>query len=286
MEHYEKIAFVLDIIAENFVLQPTLAELASALCMSETQLRTLFTDWSGVETQTFLKRITVDFGRQCLKKSPQVLSVSGAPSRRGPIRMNNLVVSIDFLSGAECKSGGAGLEIEYGCHSTQFGSVLIGLSGRGVIWMAFVDSGTSSTAVNAMRQRLKKANYRENAEATQDIVRHIFFKEGCSTSDARPISVCLVGTPFQRHVWEALLVIPEGACTTYRKIADAIDRPNAHRAVGTAVGANPIAYLIPCHRVIRKDGLLGGYRWGEGRKLAILGIERIRMHYADYGTHS
>ncbi|MBX2823249.1 MAG: methylated-DNA--[protein]-cysteine S-methyltransferase [Gammaproteobacteria bacterium] len=269
MDHYHRIAASLDYLAEHYREQPSLGDLAGHANMSEHHFQRVFTRWAGISPKKFLQAITLEHARASLDASNSVLDVSLETGMSGPSRLHDLFISVEALSPGEYKQRGKGLDINYGFHDSHFGRVLLAESARGLVAMHFVEPGTEELILSQVQMRLPQANYFDNSALTQTTADTLFGQK-----HHRQINLLLSGSPFQIQVWRALLAIPEGECTTYSRLARAIRRDNAHRAVANAVGANPVAWLIPCHRVIRESGLLGGYRWGTGRKLALLGSER------------
>lgn len=249
-------------IREHRLDQPTLAELSEIAGMSESHLQRVFQRWSGVSPKRFLQFLTADAARDMLRSDATVLDTSYEVGLSGPGRLHDLMVSVDAMTPGEIKAGGSGLTIHYGVHDSPFGDVFIAHTQRGICSINFIpEQGLSRLAID-----FPNATRVEDVTVTQPIAEAVFgglHPEGS-------LSVLVKGTNFQVKVWEALLNIPDGHTTTYGSIADAIGRPKAVRAIGSAVGRNPIGYLIPCHRVLRSDGGLGGYCWGESRKSAIL----------------
>jgi AraC family transcriptional regulator of adaptative response/methylated-DNA-[protein]-cysteine methyltransferase len=210
-----------------------------------------------------------------LRDSASVLATSLEVGLSGPGRLHDLMVKVEAVTPGEFKAGGDGLIIRYGLHETPFGDCLMGVTGRGICHLAFIDDGLLDEAVMELKEGWPKATVVEDAAASRPAVEQIF-GERCRDG-AEPLALLLRGTNFQLKVWQALLKIPEGALVSYRHLAEQLGTPTASRAVGNAVGRNPIAYLIPCHRVLRGNGELGGYRWGTERKKALLGCELARI---------
>lgn len=273
MDNYSRIADSLTWLAEHYLEQPTLAELAARAQLSESHFQKVFTQWAGVSPKKFLQCLTLDHARKALDSSESVFDASLSAGLSGPSRLHDLFVTIDAVSPGEYKNGGAGLEIDYAWHETPFGPALLMLSHRGVTTLSFQQNKSRDVDLHNAIARLPNAQYRNNPHTTRGYVDKIFQPSHKRDSE---LPLLLAGTEFQLLVWRALIEIPEGACATYSQVAQGIGRVRAHRAVGTAIGKNPIAYLIPCHRVIQQTGLLGNYRWGVGRKLGLLGLERLR----------
>lgn len=277
---YQRIQHALQYLAANYRSQPDLAELASEVHLSEAHFQKMFKRWAGVSPKQFLQYLTVEHAQRCLREDMSVLETTYDSGLSAPARLNELFVRMESVTPAEYKNNGAGIEIDYGFHSTPFGDCLIGVSQRGVTGLAFTGSGDEDNrdaALNSMMKRLAGASYTHNPDHTASFCELIFTAPE-KPSSAQTLSVLVNGTAFQVRVWEALLRIPAGGRSSYRQLAEMAGNPAASRAVGTAVGNNPVAVLIPCHRVIREDGMLGGYHWGLERKLALLGVESLQRH--------
>jgi len=257
----------------NAHARPSLAEVAESVGLSEFHFQRLFTRWAGVSPKRFLQFQTLEHAKQLLSEPRSLLDVTYEAGLSSPGRLHDLFVTIDAVTPGEYKRGGEGLRIEFGVHETPFGDCLIATTERGLCGLSFIGAGDDP--YDDLRARWPNAMLVERPDTTQGIAALIF---GTSAPDigAPPIRLHVRGTNFQLKVWEALLRIPPGGVSTYEQIAAAIGAPTASRAVGTAVGANPVAYLIPCHRVIRKTGAFGNYRWGAARKRAMLGWEAAR----------
>ncbi len=268
---YQRIETALNFVAENYQQQPSLAEIAAVVHLSEHHFQRLFQRWAGVTPKQFLQYLTLQHASECLAAGLSTLETTYEVGLGAPARLGELFIRLEALTPGEYKTGGANLTIDFGFHQTPFGECLIGLTERGVCGLHFILPDSSREAVLAeFTARLPHATYQQNQTATAATIKQIF-----STTVPVNLSLLVGGTPFQLKVWEALLRIPQGQRVSYQQLAQAIDKPAAMRAVGTAVGRNPVALLIPCHRVIRGDGQLGGYRWGLGRKLAVQGWESV-----------
>jgi AraC family transcriptional regulator of adaptative response/methylated-DNA-[protein]-cysteine methyltransferase len=247
--------------------QPDLAALARHLYLSEAHLQRLFTRWAGISPKRFLQSLTLADARARLAATRDmpcdVLSLSLDSGLSSPGRLHDLFVTLDAMSPGEAKSGGLGLTIHYGVHPTPFGPALIARSARGVCRLHFMQAGEDAAAM--LRIDWPRATLRDDPATTVPVIAAMFRN---AQPDA-PLTLWLKGSNFQFQVWRALLAIPSGGLTTYRTLAERIGQPDAARAVGNAIAANPIACLIPCHRVIRANGTSGGYRWGAVRKAAI-----------------
>jgi AraC family transcriptional regulator of adaptative response/methylated-DNA-[protein]-cysteine methyltransferase len=251
--------------------QPEIDEIAEAAGVTATELHHLFRRWAGLTPKAFLQALTLDSARQLLRDSASVLDASYEVGLSGPGRLHDLFVTHEAMSPGEWKSGGEGLTISYGFHPSPFGSALVMASERGLCGLAFADPGKDKAALADMRRRWPKAKYVEDAARTAPVAQRIFDRKLWRPD--RPLRVVLIGTDFEVRVWETLLRIPMGRATTYSNIAGSIGAPKAARAVGAAVGKNPVCFVVPCHRVIGKSGELTGYHWGLTRKRAMLGWE-------------
>ncbi|NRG16694.1 methylated-DNA--[protein]-cysteine S-methyltransferase [Rhizobiales bacterium] len=268
---YEVVRRTLQAITENWREQPSLEELAHDLDLQPIQLQRVFSRWAGITPKQFLQAITLDHARALLKDSASVLDASLEVGLSGPARLHDLFVTHEAMTPGVYRAKGAGLTISYGFHPSPFGQVLVMATEMGLAGLAFSDPGEEEAALEDMTSRWPKAEYVEDRAATAPYVRRIFNREEWSPD--QPLKVVLIGTDFEIRVWETLLRIPLGRATTYSDIAERLGKPTAARAVGTAVGKNPISFVVPCHRVIGRSGSLCGYHWGLTRKRAILGWE-------------
>jgi AraC family transcriptional regulator of adaptative response/methylated-DNA-[protein]-cysteine methyltransferase len=264
---YHRIAAAIDYIRTRSTGQPSLQEVSEAVGSSEFHLQRLFTRWAGISPKRFLQLLTLQHAKQLLQDSENLLSTTYETGLSSPGRLHDLFVTLEAVTPGEFKSRGQGLVIHYGFHDTLFGECLLGETSRGICFLEFVAGDTHSEKLARLRDRWHEAAFVEDQAGTRARVDAIFSRRGETPTS---LNLLVKGTNFQVQVWQALLRIPRGSVTSYAKIADWIGRPNANRAVGSAVGANPIAWLIPCHRVLRADGNLGGYHWGETRKCACL----------------
>ncbi len=267
---YQRMADTLDWLSRHFHEQPSLAEIASRAGASPYHFQRLFSRWVGLSPKKYVQFLTLERARACLDASDSVLGAAFAAGLSGPGRLHDLFVSIESVTPGEYKRGGAGLVIRHAVHDSPFGPCLLMHTERGICGLAFLDKGDDGRTLAEMAARWPNAHLVADAGPGAELAARVFSRPG--TGD-EPLTVLLHGTPFQIQVWQALLRIPPGAVASYQSLANYVGKPNASRAVGTASGANPISYLIPCHRVIRKSGALGGYRWGLGRKLAMLSQE-------------
>lgn len=268
---YTLVAQAIAYLEEHFQSQPSLDDLAAHLHVSPFHLQRVFTRWAGISPKRFLQFLTVDYAKALLDESRSVLDAAYEAGLSGPGRLHDLFVTLEAVTPGEFKNQGAGLEIVYGRHDTPFGECLLAATPRGICALNFLNGGGWEAAVDQLRQDWPAATLREDAQATAPLVAQIFGVERDQT--VPPLRLWVKGTNFQVQVWSALLRIPPGAVWTYGDVARAIDQPKAARAVGSALRANPVAYLIPCHRVIRAGGVVRDYRWGATRKKAMLGWE-------------
>jgi AraC family transcriptional regulator of adaptative response/methylated-DNA-[protein]-cysteine methyltransferase len=269
---YERIARAIEYLRRHAAEQPDLAAMARHLHLSEHHFQRLFTRWAGVSPKRFLQYLTVEDAKARLASPVSVLDLAGAVGLSGPGRLHDLFVTLEALSPGEYKSGGAGLAIRYGVHDSPFGPALVAASARGVCGLHFLDGDGTATA--PLRASWPQATLREDRAGTAPLAGRIFAP--LASRPSAPLALLVRGSNFQLKVWRALLELPPGALSTYGAIAKRIRAPTAARAVGSAIGANPIAWLIPCHRVIRESGALSQYRWGVERKAAMLGWEAAR----------
>jgi AraC family transcriptional regulator of adaptative response/methylated-DNA-[protein]-cysteine methyltransferase len=255
----------------NWRRQPEIEQIAEAAGVTPTELHHLFRRWAGLTPKAFLQALTLDSARNLLRDSASVLDASYEVGLSGPGRLHDLFVTHEAMSPGEWKTGGEGLTIAYGFHPSVFGTALVMTTDRGLCGLAFADAGKERAALADMRSRWPKAKYVEDSARTAPLTARIFDKN--LWQPERPLRVVLIGTDFEVRVWETLLRIPMGRATTYSDIAGHVGRPAAARAVGAAVGKNPVCFVVPCHRVIGKSGELTGYHWGLTRKRAMLGWE-------------
>jgi AraC family transcriptional regulator, regulatory protein of adaptative response / methylated-DNA-[protein]-cysteine methyltransferase len=272
---YDIVRRTISHISEHWRAQPEIEQIADAVGVTPTELHHLFRRWAGLTPKAFLQALTLDHARKLLRDSASVLDASYEVGLSGPGRLHDLFVTHEAMSPGEFKSGGEGLSISYGFHPSPFGSALVMATPRGLAGLAFADPGEERAALADMTSRWPKARYVEDAEGTAALARRIF--DPALWREDRPLRVVLIGTDFEVRVWERLLTIPLGRASTYSDIALKLGRPTAARAVGAAVGKNPVCFVVPCHRVIGKHGDLTGYHWGLTRKRAMLGWEAGRV---------
>lgn len=271
-EDYLRIEQAILYLENHFKDQPNLDEVAANVGLSEYHFQRLFTRWAGVSPKRFLQFVTKESAKDLLDKSENLLDTTHQVGLSSLGRLHDLFVNTEAMSPGEYKSKGEGVTIRYGIHLTPFGKCLIGLTERGICHLGFVQ-GSEGEAIDNLVNDWKEAKMIEDYRATAALVAPIFGLR--FNTRIKPLTLHLRGTNFQLKVWEALLQIPAGSVSTYEGIASHIGNPNAIRAVGTAVGHNPIAVLIPCHRVIRKAGDFGKYRYGALRKKALLAYEHV-----------
>jgi AraC family transcriptional regulator of adaptative response/methylated-DNA-[protein]-cysteine methyltransferase len=269
---YHLVAQAIQWLAEHQSNQPDLSELARAVNVSPHHLQRTFQAWAGVSPKQFLKSLTRRAALTRLAAGASVLDTAMDVGLSGPGRLHDLLVTTDALTPGQARQRGAGVCLEYGYGSTPFGQALVAWNERGLAFLAFCDEVGPTQALAELRGQWGNASFVERPRHAQHWLERIF-----AGDPDQPLSVWLRGSPFQLQVWQALLKIPEAAHATYGRVACDIGRPGASRAVGGAIGANPVAWLIPCHRVIRQAGDLGGYRWGTFTKRALIGFEAARQ---------
>ncbi|MFM7855230.1 MAG: methylated-DNA--[protein]-cysteine S-methyltransferase [Flammeovirgaceae bacterium] len=271
--NYHRIAKAIGYLEENFRQQPDLDEVAEKVHLSPFHFQRLFTDWAGISPKRFLQYLTVDYLKQKLHESRNLIQAAESAGLSSQSRVYDLFTTLEAVTPQEYKESGGGLRIEYGLHETPFGEALIGVTDRGVCWLSFVPMGEEpQMEINQMKQHWHNSLFYQNQLLTAGFVQKVF----SDSVQNQKLHVFVKGTNFQVKVWEALLKLPLGSVTTYQGIAEQIQNPKAMQAVGSAVGSNHVAYLIPCHRVIRKDGILGEYRWQSARKKSIIGWEMAK----------
>jgi AraC family transcriptional regulator, regulatory protein of adaptative response / methylated-DNA-[protein]-cysteine methyltransferase len=251
--------------------QPEVEAIAEAAGVTPTELHHLFRRWAGLTPKAFLQALTLDGARSLLRNSASVLDATFEVGLSGPGRLHDLFVTHEAMSPGEWKSGGEGLTIVYGFHPSPFGRALVMVTERGLAGLAFADPGEEPATLADMKRRWAKATYVEDTARTAPVAQRIF--DPSEWKPRQPLRVVLIGTDWEVRVWDALLQIPMGRLATYSGIAKKICTPAAARAVGAAVGKNPVSFVVPCHRVVGKSGDLTGYHWGITRKRAMLGWE-------------
>lgn len=272
---YDLVKHTLAFISENWRDQPSLETLADQAGLSPTHLQRLFTRWAGLSPKAFLQAVTLDHARGLLRDSASILDASYELGLSGPGRLHDLFVTHEGMSPGIYKAHGRGLNISYGFHDCPFGRALILITSEGLAGLAFADYGKEKSAFADMTARWPEATYVEDERVTAAYAKRIFESERWKPD--QPLKIVFIGSDFEIRVWETILRIPFGKASTYSDIASHIGKPKAARAVGSAVGKNPISFVVPCHRVLEKSGGLGGYHWGLTRKRAILGWEAGAM---------
>lgn len=267
---YARIAEAIEYIRENFRNQPGLEDIAQKVCLSPAHFQRLFTAWAGVSPKKFLQYMSIEYAKKVLKEST-ISDAAYETGLSGTSRLHDLFVNIEGMTPGEYKNGGENLSIHYSFSESPFGDIIVAATPKGVCHLAFTDD--PKEAFHILQEKFPNARYSETVDAIQQNALFIFTQDWSKLGE---IKLHLKGTAFQLKVWNALLEIPMGRLTTYGNIASKLNNPNASRAVGTAIGDNPVAFLIPCHRVIRSSGELGGYHWGLTRKAAIIGWEATR----------
>lgn len=273
--NYEIIANSIEYIAMNFKNQPDLDEVARNINLSPFHFQRIFSDWVGISPKRFLQYITADFLKHKLFETENLMVAAEIAGFSAQSRVYDLFVSLEAVTPHQYKTNGEGLKIHYGFHKTPFGDCFVASTEKGICGLSFFENEKEENCLNFFRSNWQNATLYYNPVKTGEIIKNIF---NTSVKDKK-LHLIVKGTNFQIKVWEALLKIPFGNVITYQKIAEYIGLPKAYRAVGSAVGDNPVAYLIPCHRVIRKNGIIGEYRWGTSRKKAILGWEMAKNEF-------
>lgn len=272
MIDYQRIASAIAYIRDHRAEQPSLDNIAAHIHLSPFHFQRMFKEWAGVSPKKFLQYISVQHARKLLQKDHTIADVSFETGLSGTSRLHDLFISIEAMTPGEFKNGGEHLSIEYSFANTVFGNIIIAATSKGVCKIDFIKD--PSSAVNDLKEIWPNAALKENKNKYHQSVTNFFEQDW---NDLHQIKLHLKGTPFQLKVWEALLKIPSGALSTYSSVAGLIDAPKAFRAVGTAIGDNPVAYLIPCHRVIKSTGIIGEYHWDSIRKASMIGWEQSQL---------
>lgn len=271
--NYNRIAEAIDFLENNFQRQPSLDEVAAHIHVSPYHFQRLFTDWVGVSPKKFLQYITVEHAKNLLRKNQATLfDATHETGLSSTSRLHEMFINIEGMTPAEYKNEGENLNINYSFAESPFGSIVTASTAKGICHIAFFDD--EKTAFNNLKAAFPKANFNHFVDVIQQNALLIFTQDWDKLHE---IKLHLKGTDFQIKVWESLLKVPFGGLSTYGNIAADIRNPKASRAVGTAIGQNPVAYLIPCHRVIQSTGTFGGYMWGKTRKTTIIGWEQARL---------
>jgi AraC family transcriptional regulator of adaptative response/methylated-DNA-[protein]-cysteine methyltransferase len=273
-EDYRRIERAIIYLEKHFTDQPSLAQLAASAGLSEFHFQRVFTRWVGISPKRFMQYLTREHAKELLKRSADLLQATYASGLSSPGRLHDLFVTHEAVTPGEYKTGGQGLEVSFGFHPSPFGECLLAVTRRGICFLAFTPEGRRGSAPAELQRQWPRASLRQDEQATLPQVEQVF--QFFSGEGASGLSLHLRGTNFQIKVWEALLRIPAGYVVTYADLAVQIGMPSASRAVGSAVGRNPLPVIIPCHRVIRKAGDFGNYRYGAARKKALLAWESAR----------
>lgn len=272
--NYQRIAQAIEYLEKNVHRQPELDEVAEQVHLSPFHFQRIFTEWAGISPKRFLQFLTTDFLKKKLQESRNLEELAQTAGLSGQSRVYDLFTTLEAVTPQEYKLRGSGIQIEFGFHKTPFGNCLIGVTERGICWFSFISLDEDGRhELENMKEHWHNSVFHQNQNLTAEFVDDIFNRK---ESNQNKLHLFVKGTNFQIKVWEALLKIPMGDVTTYKDIAERVSNPKAIQAVGSAVGSNHIAYLIPCHRVIRKDGILGEYRWEATRKKSIIGWEMAK----------
>ncbi|MBV8255601.1 MAG: methylated-DNA--[protein]-cysteine S-methyltransferase [Chitinophaga sp.] len=274
MNNYEKVATAIQYIKDHFREQPDLEKIAAAAHLSPFHFQRVFAEWAGVSPKKFLQYLTLDYAKSMLRQpDTSIMDAAFEAGLSGPSRLHDLFVNIESMTPGEFKNGGKALHINYSFAESPFGNMIVASTAKGICYMAFADDETAALA--ELHALFPAATFRQMTDMMQQNALFIFTHDWSRLSE---IKLHLKATPFQIKVWEALLKVPMGNITTYSQLAEKIQHPKAARAVGSAVGSNPVAFLIPCHRVIKATGETGQYHWGDVRKSAMLGWEAANTH--------
>jgi AraC family transcriptional regulator of adaptative response/methylated-DNA-[protein]-cysteine methyltransferase len=278
LRDYDSVRRAIGFISEHWRAQPTIEAISDAASVTPDELHHLFRRWAGLTPKAFMQALTLDHAKGLLRDSASVLDAALDSGLSGPGRLHDLFVTHEAMSPGEWKNGGAGMTLHFGFHPSPFGAAIVIASGRGLAGLAFADPGQEQSALADMQRRWPRASYVEDHAGTAALAQRVF--DSKLWRPDQPLRVVLIGTDFEVRVWETLLKIPMGRAVCYSDIASRIDSPKASRAVGAAVGKNPISFVVPCHRALGKSGALTGYHWGLTRKQAMIGWEagQLGMH--------
>jgi len=274
--NYDRIAKAIGFIQDNFKSNVSLDDIAKHVHLSPFHFQRLFSDWAGVSPKKFVQYLQTDFAKRLLREEqPSLFDAHLQTGLSSTSRLHDLFVQLEGMTPAQFKNQGQGISINYQWYETLFGTCFIASTPKGICSMAF--SADQEASIRALKMEFPLANFKEQEDSFHQAAIALFDP---AIQQLAQVKLHLKGTPFQLKVWQALLQLPAGTCSTYKQLATAIGHPKAYRAVGTAIGQNPVAYLIPCHRVIQATGHFGGYRWEPVRKKAILGWEfaQFRKH--------
>jgi AraC family transcriptional regulator of adaptative response/methylated-DNA-[protein]-cysteine methyltransferase len=279
---YQRIEQAIQFLETHFTHQPSLDDIAQHVNLSKYHFQRLFKRWVGISPTQFLQFLTLDYTKQKLTEGQNILDTSYDAGLSGPGRLHDLFMTFEAMTPGEYKNMGAGLQITYGFHPTPFGECLLAMTDRGICHLSFVEQHDRECTLTQLQTNWAQAIFSEDPQKTQLLIDQIFVPE--QTTRVRPFHLLLKGTNFQVNVWQALLSIPRGVLVSYQNIASYLGNPRATRAVANAIARNPIAYLIPCHRVITKEGKIHRYRWGSARKKAIVGWEAVGIRHHAIGA--
>lgn len=266
--NYQRIESAIKYLAAHYKDQPNLDDVAQAVHLSPFHFQRIFTEWAGITPKKFLQYLTTEHLKSKLAETRNIMEAADMAGLSSQSRVYDLFVNLEAVTPNEYKTSGQGLTIEYGFHQTPFGECLLAMTERGICGLQFILEENRLEALQLLQKQWANARMHENTHLTEQTVQQIFY-----TNEPRKLSVLVKGTNFQVKVWNALLNIPAGEVASYQILAKRIDQPKALQAVGSAVAANPIGYLIPCHRVIKNEGLVGEYHWGSAKKRLLLGWE-------------
>lgn len=278
LRDYDSVRRAIAFISEHWRTQPTIEAMADAAAVTPDELHHLFRRWAGLTPKAFMQALTLDHAKNLLRDSASVLDAALDSGLSGPGRLHDLFVTHEAMSPGEWKTGGGGMTLRFGFHPSPFGTAIVIATDRGLAGLAFADPGDEQTAFADMKRRWPNATFVEDTDGTTALAQRVFDTRLWRAD--QPLRVVLIGTDFEVRVWETLLKVPMGRAVSYSDIASKIDNPKASRAVGAAVGRNPVSFVVPCHRALGKSGALTGYHWGITRKQAMLGWEagQVGLH--------
>ena len=278
LRDYDSVRRAIAFISEHWRTQPTIEAMADAAAVTPDELHHLFRRWAGLTPKAFMQALTLDHAKNLLRDSASVLDAALDSGLSGPGRLHDLFVTHEAMSPGEWKTGGGGMTLRFGFHPSPYGTAIVIATDRGLAGLAFADPGDEQTAFADMKRRWPNATFVEDTDGTTALAQRVFDTRLWRAD--QPLRVVLIGTDFEVRVWETLLKVPMGRAVSYSDIASKIDNPKASRAVGAAVGRNPVSFVVPCHRALGKSGALTGYHWGITRKQAMLGWEagQVGLH--------
>jgi AraC family transcriptional regulator of adaptative response/methylated-DNA-[protein]-cysteine methyltransferase len=279
---YQRVSELIDYLNGHSTEQPSLTDLAKQMGLSEFHLQRVFRRWAGVSPKRFLQYVTANHAKDLLDSSRALMDVAYDTGLSSSSRLHDLFVNIHAMTPAEYRQAGSGLKIQYGFHATPFGECLLATTEKGICWLSFVKPDSRETALAELAHEWYNSELIQDQKSTKSIAQSIFNRN--NAEPVAPFQLNLKGTNFQIKVWEALLRIPIGSVASYEDVASQIGKPTAARAVGNAISHNIVAYLIPCHRVIRSTGIIGNYRWGTTRKQAMLAWESVDADMAQHAA--